>query len=61
MIKAKGNSGSEKSPKPSAVRMFAGIKGLVASGPGKTKTINHLKLRPEGKVSIDPGNVKSKK
>jgi hypothetical protein len=58
MIKAKGNSGAEKSPKPKQVAVFAGIKGLVASGAGMTKKVDLKKIRPEGKVSIDPGNVK---
>jgi len=59
MIKATGNSGREKSPKPKSVTMFKGLKGLVASGPGKTKTPNTQKLRPEGAVSIDAGNIKA--
>lgn len=50
-----------KSPKPSAAQMFAGIKGLVASGPGKTKKVSHVVVRPEGKVSIDAGAIGSKK
>lgn len=58
MIKGKSNSGAEKSPKPKSVAMFKGIKGLVASGPGMTKKVDLKKIRPEGKVSIDPGNVK---
>lgn len=58
MIKAKGNSGGEKSPKPKSVAMFAGIKGLIASGPGTKKVADIKKIRPESKVSIDPGNVK---
>lgn len=44
---AKSNSGREKSPKPAGVMMFKGIKGLVASGPGMTKTVDHAKVRPE--------------
>jgi hypothetical protein len=59
MIKAKGNSGGEKAPQPKSVPMFKGIKGLVASGPGMTKKVDLKKIRPEGKVSIDPGNVKA--
>src|ERR1700681_92894 len=47
MIKATGNSGREKAPTPKAVMMFKGIKGLVASGPGMTKKVDNLKLRPE--------------
>jgi hypothetical protein len=40
--------------------VFAGIKGLIASGPGTKKTIDAAKLRPEGKTArIDPGNVKA--
>jgi hypothetical protein len=58
MIKAKGNSGGEKSPTPKSVTMFKGIKGLVASGPGTKKTPDIQKLRPEGKVHIDAGNLK---
>ena len=38
--------------------VFPGIKGLVASGPGMTKKVDHLVLRPEGKVHIDAGNLK---
>ena len=55
----KSNSGREKAPTPKHVLMFKGIKGLVASGPGMTKKVNNQKLRPEGAVSIDPGNVKA--
>jgi hypothetical protein len=40
------------------VTVFKGIKGLVASGPGKTKTPDIKKLRPEGAVHIDAGNLK---
>jgi hypothetical protein len=58
MISAKGNSGREKSPSPKSVMMFKGIKGLVASGPGMTKIPDTKKLRPEGKVHIDAGNLK---
>jgi hypothetical protein len=47
MIKATGNSGREKSPTPKSVMVFKGIKGLVASGPGMTKTPDTKKLRPE--------------
>ena len=47
MIKATGNSGSEKSPTPKSVIVFKGIKGLVASGPGRTKKVDHAKVRPE--------------
>jgi hypothetical protein len=43
---------------PKSVMMFKGIKGLVASGPGKTKKVDNQKLRPEGAVSIDAGNLK---
>lgn len=42
-----------------SVTVFKGIKGLVASGPGKTKTPSLQKLRPEGSVHIDAGNVKA--
>lgn len=39
--------------------VFKGIKGLVASGPGKTKTPVIANLhRPEGTVHIDAGNLK---
>jgi len=54
----KSNSGREKAPTPKSVLMFKGIKGLVASGPGMTKKVNNQKLRPEGAVSIDAGNLK---
>lgn len=54
----KSNSGREKAPTPKAVAMFKGIKGLVASGPGMTKKVNNQKLRPEGAVHIDAGNLK---
>ena len=47
MIKATGNSGREKAPKPAHVTVFKGIKGLVASGPGMTKMPDTKKLRPE--------------
>ena len=58
MISAKGNKGGEKSPSPKSVMMFKGIKNLVASGPGTKKTPDVQKLRPEGKVHIDAGNLK---
>ena len=48
----------KSAPKPKSVMVFKGIKGLVASGPGKTKTVDNQKLRPEGSVHIDAGNVK---
>jgi hypothetical protein len=55
----KSNSGSEKAPSPKAVSVFKGIKGLVASGPGKTKSPVIANLhRPEGAVHIDAGNLK---
>lgn len=54
----KSNSGGKKSPTPKAVSVFKGIKGLLASGPGTKKAVNDGKIRPEGKVSIDAGNVK---
>src|ERR1035437_6516692 len=47
MISAKGNSGREKAPKPKAVTVFKGIKGLVASGKGTKKTPVIPKVRPE--------------
>jgi len=48
MFMAKSNSGGEKSPTPKQVRVFKGIKGLVASGPGKTKRVDlAAKIRPE--------------
>lgn len=47
MIKATGNSGSEKGPSPKSVMVFKGLKGLVASGPGTKKMVNHAKVRPE--------------
>lgn len=47
MMKAMSNSGREKSPMPKAVMMHKGIKGLVASGPGMTKKVDHMKVRPE--------------
>ena len=43
----KSNSGRERAPKPSAVRVFAGIKGLIASGPATKKIADVAKLRPE--------------
>ena len=58
----KSNSGREKAPTPKAVMVFKGIKGLVASGPGKTKTPSvAAKIRPEGAVHIDAGNLKPAK
>ena len=45
----------KSAPKPKSVMVFKGIKGLVASGPGKTKTVDNQKLRPEGSVHIDAG------
>jgi hypothetical protein len=59
MIKATGNRGANKAPKPKSVMVFKGIKGLVASGPGMTKTVDNQKLRPEGAVHIDAGNLKA--
>jgi hypothetical protein len=47
MIKAKGNSGANRAPKPKSVMVFKGIKGLIASGPATKKTIDNQKLRPE--------------
>jgi hypothetical protein len=43
-----------------AVSVFKGIKGLVSSGPGKTKSakISNM-IRPEGAVHIDAGNLKA--
>ena len=39
--------------------VFKGIKGLVASGPGMTKSADlTAKIRPEGEVHIDAGNLK---
>lgn len=56
----KSNSGREKAPTPKSVTVFKGIKGLVASGAGMTKTPNVPKLRPEGKTAhIDAGNLKA--
>lgn len=44
---------------PKQVSVFKGIKGLVASGPGKTKSPKIANLiRPEGAVHIDAGNLK---
>jgi hypothetical protein len=54
----KSNSGREKAPTPKAVMMFKGIKGLVGSGAGTTKTASIKKIRPEGAVHIDAGNLK---
>ena len=60
MIKAKGTSGAEKSPKPKSVMVFKGIKGLLASGPGRTKSPKIAPhIRPEGAVHIDAGNLKA--
>ena len=43
---------------PKATTVFKGIKGMVASGPGKTKSPAIANLhRPEGAVKIDAGNV----
>ncbi len=47
MIKGTSNSGAPRAPKPKHVRVFNGIKGLIASGPGMTKKVDHLVLRPE--------------
>jgi hypothetical protein len=47
MIKATGNSGKEKSPRPKSVSVFNGIKGLVASGLGTKKAVDQGKVRPE--------------
>lgn len=30
-----------------SVTVFKGIKGLVASGPGTKKSVDHMKVRPE--------------
>lgn len=57
-MKSISNSGREKSPRPAAVSVFKGIKGLVASGPGTKKTPDTKKIRPEGAVHIDAGNLK---
>jgi hypothetical protein len=54
----KSNSGHAKAPSPKAVSVFPGIKGLLASGAGTKKTPMIQKLRPEGAVHIDAGNVK---
>ena len=57
----KGNVGGISTPGrhgSKAAAMLAGVKNLVSAGPGTTKAVNHLKLRPEGKVSIDAGNLK---
>ena len=43
----KSNSGREKAPQPKSVMVFKGIKGLVGSGAGMTKTVVHGKVRPE--------------
>jgi hypothetical protein len=43
----KSNSGREKAPSPKSVMVFKGIKGLVASGAGMTKKVDHAKVRPE--------------
>ena len=37
----------KRAPQPKSVLMFKGIKGLVASGPGMTKKVDHAKVRPE--------------
>ncbi len=47
MIKATGNSGSNRAPSPKSVTVFKGIKGLVASGPGTKKAVDAAKVRPE--------------
>ena len=48
MISAKGNSGREKGPSPKSKMVFKGIKGLVASGPGMTKSADLTPhVRPE--------------
>lgn len=54
----KSNSGHAKSPSPKSKMVFPGIKGLLASGAGTKKTPAIQKLRPEGAVHIDAGNVK---
>lgn len=51
MIKSKGNSGANRAPKPKSVMVFKGIKGLVASGSGMTKTPDLGKVRPEANES----------
>ena len=48
----------KSAPKPKSVSVFKGIKGLIASGPGTKKTPDTSKIRPEGKVHIDAGNLK---
>jgi len=56
--KMKSNSGGVKAPSPKSKMIFPGLRGLVASGAGMTKKVDHLKLRPEGAVHIDAGNLK---
>jgi hypothetical protein len=58
----KSNNGREKSPTPKSVMMFKGIKGLVASGAGMTKTVDNSKVRPEqnqGKKIPSPPSTSS--
>ena len=46
-MKMMGNSGHPKSPSPKMVMVHKGIKGLISSGPGMTKKVDHAKVRPE--------------
>jgi hypothetical protein len=46
-MKMMSNSGHPKSPSPKMVMVHKGIQGLLSSGPGMTKTVDHAKLRPE--------------
>jgi hypothetical protein len=57
----KGNVGGIATPGrhgSHAAAMAAGMKNLVAPGPGTKKTATIGKIRPEGAVHIDAGNLK---
>lgn len=57
----KGNVGGISTPGRHGSHMAAmkaGVKNLVAPGPGTSKTASLKKIRPEGAVHIDAGNLK---
>ena len=54
----KGNVGGVATPGRHG-HMLKGLNMLVKSGPATKKTANLGKIRPEGAVSIDAGNLKA--
>ena len=57
----KGNVGGISTPGRHgnhAAAMAAGVKNLVTAGPGTKKMADVSKIRPEGAVHIDAGNLK---